>query len=248
MLKSFIVTPAAGKRLIGMGIVKHHEVQRVLKKGTLVIVAGTTNGYVAEEIVKAIGGEAFSRAGFCRGATIAPGAKKEKVEFSGDLVVTDGKVRTGREIFDVVDELKAGDVIIKGANAVNLSARQAAVLVGHPMCGTAGAAIPAVVGRRVKMIVPVGVEKRVEDDLSLLAEELNAADADGPRLLPLPGEVFTELDAVRLLTGARATIAAAGGTNGAEGCVWLAVSGTGDQLAAAETLLRSVAQEPSCRV
>ena len=46
-MKQFVITPAAGKRLIGKAIAKHAAVAAAIKKGTVVIVAGTTNGYVA---------------------------------------------------------------------------------------------------------------------------------------------------------------------------------------------------------
>jgi len=84
-------------------------------------------------------------------------------------------------------------------------------------------------------------------NLTDLANELNAPGAHGPRLLPLPGTTFTELDAVALLTGAAARLLAGGGVYGAEGCVWIGVSGTADQLAAAEKLMTSVAEEPPCQ-
>jgi len=46
-MKQFVITPAAGKSLIGKGMAMHPEIIKVLKTGTLVIIAGTTNGYVA---------------------------------------------------------------------------------------------------------------------------------------------------------------------------------------------------------
>ena len=51
----FVVTPAAGKRLIAKAIVQHHAVQSALQTGTIVVVAGTTNGYVAEDLLAAVG-------------------------------------------------------------------------------------------------------------------------------------------------------------------------------------------------
>ena len=54
-MKQVILTPAMGKRLIGVALVEHPAVKRVLAGGTLVIVAGTTNGYVAEEILRSLG-------------------------------------------------------------------------------------------------------------------------------------------------------------------------------------------------
>jgi len=50
---------------------------------------------------------------------------------------------------------------------------------------------------------------------------------------------------VHLLTGAVAELIAGGGVGGAEGCCWLAVSGTSEQEEAAEKLLGSVASEPA---
>jgi len=249
MSKTFILTSSAGKRLIGKGMAAHPAIAAVLKKGTLVIIAGTTNGYVAEEILNAVnqtGG--FSRKGFCRGATRPPGAKGEKSQFTGDVVLVDGKSQKGKTIFDVAGDLKAGDVVLKGANAVDVRRGRAAVLVGHPACGTAGATLPQVVGKREKKIVPIGLEKRVLEDVEDLDEQLNAPQATGPRLLPLPAEVFTELDAISLLTGATGRLVAAGGINGAEGCVWMAVTGEPKQLQAAEQLIQSVAAEPPCQV
>jgi hypothetical protein len=51
-LKQFLITPSAGKRLIAKTLANHPAIRKAVKNGTLVIVAGTTNGYVAEEILK----------------------------------------------------------------------------------------------------------------------------------------------------------------------------------------------------
>jgi len=245
-LKQFLLTPSMSKRLIGKGILAHASVHEVLNRGTLVIVAGTTNGYVAEEVLDAIGQrKGFSREGFRRGAVVPPGQSTAPGK-PADVVIVNGVWQKGLTIFDVVDGLKAGDVILKGANALSGDLRKAAVLIGDPKAGTAGAAIPAVVGRRVQLIVPVGLEKRVCDDLDDLAAALNSLDAEGPRLLPLPGEPFTELHAVETLTDSEAMLVAAGGIRGAEGSVWIAVQGENDCVAAAEELILSVRSEPPC--
>jgi hypothetical protein len=74
---------------------------------------------------------------------------------------------------------------------------------------------------------------------------VNLPGAGGYRLFPVPGQVFTELEAVQLLTGATAELIAAGGVCGAEGSCWLAISGTEKKEEAAEKLLASVASEPA---
>jgi len=98
------------------------------------------------------------------------------------------------------------------------------------------------------LIVPIGLEKRVFDDIHTLTLRVNDPATDGPRLMPLPGEIFTELDAIQLLTGAEPTLIAGGGIFGAEGSAWIGVSGTEEQVAAAAELIKSVAGEPPCEV
>ncbi|MBN1426433.1 hypothetical protein JXA88_17940 [Candidatus Fermentibacteria bacterium] len=246
-MKQFIITPAAGKRLIGRGMVVHPSIERVLDRGTLAIIAGTTNGYVAEEILSSIGqGEGFRREGFRRGVTTGIGASVPAHEFFGDVVIKDGRWQKGLTVFDVTDDLQQGDVVLKGANAVDPWGH-AAVQVAHPKGGTILAVLPAVVGRRVELIVPVGLEKRILEDVHELAARTNVPGAEGPRLLPMPGSVFTEIDAIGLLTDVEAWMLAAGGVYGAEGSVWLGISGTQDEVQHAALLLESIAGEPLCR-
>ncbi len=252
-MKQFLITPSAGKRLIAKTIANHPAINKALKNGTVVIVAGTTNGYVAEEILKThkIAND-FSRKHFFRGINMPPtkkvtaeGRLADESKFPGDVVITNGVWQKGKTLGDVIDSLKEGDVILKGANALDLTRRQAAILIGHPKAGTIGLALPAVAGRRVRLIIPVGLEKRVNGDLNTLAAKLNAPGAGGYRLLPVPGEVFTELDALRALTAAEVELIAAGGVCGAEGACWIAVTGEEEQETFAEEIIASVADEPS---
>jgi hypothetical protein len=252
-MRQFTLTPAAGKRLIGKAIVKHAAVMTAIKGGTVVIIAGTTNGYVAEEILTAIGQSGdFRRNRFFRGVVLPPsrptaesGRLPDESAFPGDVVIKDGVWQKGKTIFDVAADLREGDVIMKGANAVDLIQRRAAILIGHPQAGTIGASLPAYYGRRVRLIIPVGLEKRISGNVDELAAKMNEPGAQGPRLLPVPGEIFTELDAISLLTGAHAEMIAAGGVGGAEGSVWLAISGEPSQENGAMALLQSIAGEPA---
>ncbi len=238
-----------GKRLIGMGMAHHPDIKGVLENGTLVIIAGSTNGYVAEEILKSIDqAEGFRREGFRRGITVAPRSKVSKVDFPGDVIIVDGKWQDkGKTIVDVTDDLKSGDVVLKGANAFD-SRGQGAVQIGSSVGGTILATIPAVVGRRVQLIVPVGLEKRVFEDVNVLAERCNAPSAKGPRLMPMPGKIVTELDAIKLVTGAEACLIAGGGTYGAEGAAYLGVIGSEEQLEAATEMIRLTMGEPPCQI
>jgi hypothetical protein len=252
MIRQYPLTPAAGKRLIAKALTKHPTITQALSSGCLVIVAGTTNGYVAEEILSQLGqAVGFSRRHFFRGVTVSPawitaaqGRLPDNKGFPGDVVIDKGVWKRAKTIFDVANDLGENDAIVKGANALDVTAGHAANFVDHPDGGPMAAVLPAVMGRRAKLLVPVGLEKRVPGNLLDLANRLSSSNAKGPRLLPLPGQVFTELDAIFLATGARATMTGAGGVSGAEGCVWLAVEGDERQIADVDTLMRKVLAEP----
>lgn len=143
----------------------------------------------------------------------------------------------------MADSLNENDVILKGANALDITRKEAAILVGNPTGGTIFHAMRAAVGRRVRLILPVGLEKRIPGNLYELAAKINAPGSKGLRLVPAPGEVFTEIEAISLLAGVSAEPIAAGGVSGAEGSVWLAISGNPEAEQKAEVILKSVAVE-----
>lgn len=256
-MKMFSLTPAAGKRLIAKALAARLIADPALQSGTLVIIAGTTNGYLAEELLGLLGQrEGFSRRHFYRGITVPAShvlkengrLPDEEAKFPGDVVIVNGEWRKGQTIYDVVEDLKEGDIVVKGANALDLEQRKAAVLIGDGKSGTIGAAWLVVVGRRVRLILPVGLEKRVPGSLDHLANRINAPGGSGVRLFPVSGEIVTEIDALAMLTGMRFELAAAGGVAGAEGAIWLVGSGDEHQEQAAQALVKSLAGEPIFRL
>jgi hypothetical protein len=226
----FLLPPDASKRLIAKGVVNAGPVRSALEQGVLVVVAGSTNGYVARELL----GDGFPRRDFLRGYL---GPKAERGRFPGDVVMRAGSWDEGKTIFDVAADLGPQDVILKGANALDYARGQAAVLVAHPKGGTALVAMEAVVGRRVGLLVPVGLEKMVCGDLPQVSRRLNAPGRTGLRLLPLPGSVFTEIEALGTLADVSAELIAAGGIDGWEGAVLLNVEGDAEAMAAAGQLI-----------
>ena len=245
--KQFLLTPAAGKKLIAKSFVYIPEIKEALKERTVVIVAGTTNGYIANELLSFTdSSESFTTKGFYRGITLPPGYKNhdQKVEFPGDVIIEKGVYKKGKTIFDVLDDLDKGDIILKGANAVDSANKKAGVLIGHPKGGTIQAAITAVIGKRAGLYIPVGLEKRVYQDIDELAAIMNSPNTTGPRLMPVTGKIVTELDAINIMTGASAHLVAAGGVCGAEGSCYIAVSGSEEQVSKATEIIESVKYEP----
>lgn len=247
-----ILTPAAGKRLIAKAIAEHPDVKSALFSGIVVIIAGTTNGYVAEEILALIGqSNGFDRKHFYRGIVLPPaqsiserGRRPDESEFLGDVVIAQGKWLKGKTIYDIIDEMKQGDIILKGANALDVLGKRAAVLIGHPEGGTAIAALKAVIGKRVRLIIPVGLEKRIFGNMDEIATRMNDTATSGPRILPIPGEVFTEIDAISILSGVKCDLVAGGGVGGAEGAIWLNISGDEEKVKHIMEIINSIGNEP----
>ena len=114
-MKQFVLTPAAGKRLIAKAVARHPQVQSALESKTVVVVAGTTNGYVAEELLACVGqGGEFRKDRFFRGIILPPhrpqredGRFPDESGFPGDVVIREGVAR-GKTIFDVAADLRRG--------------------------------------------------------------------------------------------------------------------------------------------
>lgn len=243
----FLLTVSAGKRLIAKAVISLDAVKKALKEHTIVVVCGSTNGYIAEELLTEIGQqEGFSKASFLRGNKTASGRTAEKGPFLGvDIVIEKGNWIKGKTIFDAGPELGREDVVLKGANAVDAERKMAGIQIANANLGTSRPILEAYVGRQANLILPIGLEKRVFGNIAELAVRLNSASSAGPRLLPITGTIITELEAISILSGAKAELVSAGGILGAEGSIWLAVSGTAEQLKTASKWIRTVSSEPA---
>jgi len=92
------------------------------------------------------------------------------------VIITDGVWEKALTIFRRGDDLRKGDVILKGTNTLDLSRMQAAIYIGDLHGETIVAALQAVVERWVQLIHPVDVEKRIPRDLNELAQKLNVPE------------------------------------------------------------------------
>lgn len=247
---TFMLTVAMSKRLIAKGLMANSAVREAMENHRLLIVAGTTNAYVAQEALKAIGDTTpFDARTFRRGITVAPGAKVAPGQATFDLLIDHGKAYFDRDVFAIAPELTEGDMIMKGANALYLTpdySYEAGVLIGHPQGGTLMPITAAAIGRRVQLVVPIGVEKRVHRPISELVQLANAAPGEGPRLAPIPGDPYTETDALMDLIGCSSVeILASGGAMGAEGGVYFTVQDDEDTINQIKALVNELRAEPA---
>jgi hypothetical protein len=252
-----ILTVAESKRLIAKAVAQMPIVKNALTHGMVIVIKGTTNAYVAEEIT----GQKVDHAAFVTGRIEPEKATKRLSQAKpvNHLILEKGKV-VDIPLTDAVKKLKAGDVVMKGANALDYRNKMAAINILDPSGGTTGSTMPYIIGRKVHLVIPVGLEKLVAEDLVdttlKMREPLESLDFPAARgASPFPGstipsmwlvtgEIVTELEAIRILTGATAFQSSAGGVSGAEGGIWLVFRGTREQVSNALKLVQSIQGEP----
>lgn len=90
--------------------------------------------------------------------------------------------------------------------------------------GTIGATIEAINRNKIKSVLPVGLEKSSNRDIYSVHKELEEGvtwRGSLLRLVPLTGTIVTEIEALKILTGADAIQISAGGIGRAKGSVRL---------------------------
>ncbi len=242
-----VLTVAEAKRLIAKGVAALPIVRQAMQNGMVAVANGSTNAYVLEELL----GRPLDKTRYLSGRVQPRGeGRAERLPFRTmpDVVFRKGEPVEGLTVVESVKEMQAGDVVIKGANALDYEAGVVGLLIGDPMGGTVGATLPPVIARKAHYVVPVGLEKQVSLDPFLASQVVAGlgAAADGlASLFPfVPDQIVTELEAVQLLTGAQAAQLAAGGLDGAEGAVWLVVYGDSQAVAKARALAEQIQGEP----
>lgn len=246
------LTSDASKRLIAKGIVALPIVQKARLSGVVGFCKCSSARYVAEELL----GELLpvtvpyycgyiSQHGLF--ALSEGQAGKELVLEKGEPVWLDWP---GENITRYIKTMGAQDVIVKSGNALDPS-RKAWTLVGQADGGEYGKYLPYILARGINLIVPMTLNKSVPYLLDEIALEMgitrispNRAHGEPCGMLPLPGLVVTEVEALNTLAAVRALPVAMGGIGDGKGCVTLLMIGEEQNLETAWNLIESIKSEP----
>lgn len=243
------LTPSESRRLIAKGVANLEVVQRALKHGTIVIGLGTTNAYVAEELLRCVSGpeSVLEKQRYAAGVITAEGLcvvpKEARIN---EIILRNGTVSDER-IGDAIETLTADDVFIKGANALDATGT-AGIFMANRLGGTIGAALGSVMARGVHFIIPVGLEKTIPYSITDAAKRVGidrcARTTGWPvGVMPVHGRVITELEAVKILGADDAFPIGAGGINGGEGSIVICCEGNPEILDALMTLVTQLKGE-----
>lgn len=244
MKAEVVLTVSECKRLIAKGVAAIPYVQERLEKGIIVVNTGSTNAAVYEELT----GTKIDKRAYLTGRT-TPASHKGSWDIAAlpDLVLVNGKPDPKLGRFSALDKMRPGDVFIKGANALNYAARVAGISIGHPRGGTIGGALGSIYGRKLRLLIPVGLEKEIPGDIVEASEALATEDEALTPILslwPVYGDIFTEIEAFQALCGVTAMPVASGGIAGAEGAIRFLLTGEASAVREGLNLAKSVQGEP----
>lgn len=223
MLSTFALHPAGSKYLVARAVAKLPQVQRTLKEGKILVGHGTTNIAVMEQLLNCHTPVPESHvAGLVtRNVPCATNpATREQL-----WCIEKGRLLDVNWL-DFLPTLGAGDLFIKGANALDPSGN-VGILLGDSLGGSIGQSIGIIKARGIEIITPIGLEKLIPSCRE--AEKNLGMFKTNPRLglrlgyMVLSGStVITELESIKLLFGLDAVQVGAGGVDGMEGAVVLA--------------------------
>jgi hypothetical protein len=143
-----------------------------------------------------------------------------------EIVILENKKKIDIKNFDITSE----DIIIKGANALWYEGNKkcAAVAAADKNGGTYGNIYIKAASRGAKVIIPVSHEKLIP---FFVSASQNVDIARGSKISMLRffyGEIFSEIEAFKILFSLKAYVIAAGGILGNEGSVVFEIEGDED--------------------
>jgi len=237
------LTSSESKRLIAKALLQHEKLKLALSSGITVINLGSTNAFLAEEILK----KGIEKERFVAGMIDAKGTcVVPRNERMSAIVLRKGRV-VEEDAEGIVAEMGASDMFVKGANAVDSEGR-AWVMLASETGGTVGRTLGTLLARGVPILVPVGLEKFVPMSLEKASAltgihrvELSTGVPVG--LMPVPGEIVSEIEAFRLLGEVDVHVIGAGGIGGGEGSHTFLIDGEAGEVEKIFNLVKGIKGE-----
>ena len=218
------LTVPEGKRLIAKGIATRSDVKKAFRHGEILLKGGTTVSAICEELC--------GRPLRISGRVTPKGTKSSKgiEEVWHCSMIEKGSLRNiDGQVDQAVSTLKKGDIVILGANAFD-NYGNAAMMIGRASGGGPGRAWCGMMSEVSKVIIAVGIEKMVPGNLNDVIKHTGRREVDlamgmAVGLIPICGEIYTEIEAIKTLAKVHPQIIGRGGIRGAEGATTLIVDG-----------------------
>ena len=233
------LTVNESKRIIAKGIARLSSVQKALKSGKIFLKGGTTVSAVCEELA----GKPLHILG-----RVTPQGTKTSQASSREFhcaLIERGKLLAVDELLEqTIEDLKAEDVAIIGANAIDAFGN-AAIMYGAPLGAEPGRITSGLMAEISNVIVAAGLEKLVPGSLADIIQQSGRKSIDvsmgmAVGLAPIVGRIITEKEAIPLLRDVTCTVIGKGGILEAEGATTMVVEGESEDVEKVFQIISSV--------
>lgn len=236
------LTVEEGKYLIALGTCKHPLFKTTFTTGKILLKGGTTVSRIAKIMVDMplrICGRITQRGTVTSlNQSIGPHC----------IMLEKGKRTTiDSDIASESQKMGKGDLVICGANAFD-SQGNAVSMVGSAGGGSLGQALCLWYSEGIPILIPVGIEKMIPGNLDEIiirsgrkGKELSWGMSVG--LLPLQGEIITEIEAIKYLAEVECQAIGAGGIGEAQGSVTLEIWGEDSEVKKAISIIRNIKEQ-----
>ena len=247
MKAAFTLIPSESRRLIAKAVVKMEEVKIAREKAYIILNGGTTNGFVAQELLgmRDLEPQTFT-AGINTHRLLCVTDLDKRSPFP--IVLYKGKI-SSKTIREALDDFHIETIVIKGANAIDHEGNVGVITAGFDG-GSIAQTYGTVMSQGLKYIFPVGLEKMVTS-VKEAADWTGAKTFDytmgadfGMFCVSTHRIVVTEIEALRILAGVEARHIASGGVGISAGAVVLIMQGEKKNVQKAISIVEAIKGEP----
>jgi hypothetical protein len=246
MKAAFTLIPTESRRLIAKAVVQMEEIKIAKEKAYIILCGGTTNGYIAQELLgkRNVEPQRFT-AGTSTHRLLCVTDADKRIPFP--IILHKGEI-SSKTLPEALQDFRIDTVLIKGANAVDPEGNVGVITSGFDG-GTIAATIGPVTSQGLKYIFAVGLEKMVAS-VKEAAAWAGAKTLDytigadfGMYCIP-NGTVVTEIQALKILANVEAKHIASGGVGESAGAVVLVIKGEEADVRKAIFIVESIKGEP----
>ncbi|UCF72659.1 MAG: hypothetical protein JSW35_10890 [Deltaproteobacteria bacterium] len=246
MKAAFTLIPVESRRLIAKAVVQMEEIKIAKEKAYIILNGGTTNGYIAQELLgmRDLEPQKFA-AGTNTHRLLCVTDADKRTPFP--IILYKGE-RSSKTLPEVLQDFHIETALIKGANAIDHEGNVGVVSSGFDG-GTMGATYGTATSQGLKYIFPVGLEKMVasvkEASAWAGAKTLDYTIGADFGIFCIPnGIVVTEIEALKILADVEAKHVASGGVGESAGAVTLVIKGEEANVRNAISIVESIKGEP----
>jgi len=250
-----VLTPVESKRLLSKAILNLDEVKRALDSGIVLIHPSSTTIFMLAELGFQLDPKGIwicghvSPKGLCisRGMidalTEIPNYTVDKYPF--ELCIRKGELVPFEQggLGPILEEMTSKDLYVKGVNAIDPEGKCGILLAARSTGGSVGLVLKKQKEKKFKLILPVGMEKRIPiplDQARKAAIRTQKSQGIPCGMWRIRGKVITEIDAFRQLCDVEAIPISAGGVCGAEGAIIWVLSGEDEKVEKAYRLCEQI--------